>query len=81
MHFDRVVHGIRIVNAGSVGLPYGTTEACWAVVEDGDVELRRTPYDRDLLRRSAYAQLDVFLEEHPEEATIEFFERQARDGG
>jgi putative phosphoesterase len=81
MQFDRDVAGIRVVNAGSVGLPYGTTEACWAVVEDGEVELRRTRYDRAALRRSAYAKVDAFLEEHSEQEAIEFFESQAAETG
>jgi hypothetical protein len=79
MQFDRSVVGIRVVNAGSVGLPYGTAEACWALVDDGDVELRRKPYDRESLRRSAYAKVDAFLEEHSEEEAIEFFEAQAAE--
>jgi putative phosphoesterase len=77
MQFDRTVDGIRVVNAGSVGLPYGTTKACWAIVADGEVELRRTAYDREAVRRSAYAMVDAFLDEHTEEEAIEFFERQA----
>jgi hypothetical protein len=77
MQFDRMVGEIRVVNAGSVGLPYGTTDACWAVVEDGDVSLRRTAYDREALRGSAYAKVDAFLEEHSEEEATEFFEAQA----
>jgi putative phosphoesterase len=79
MQFDRLVGGIRVVNAGSVGLPYGTTEACWAVVEDGEAELRRTPFDREAVRRSPYARVDAFLEEHSEEEAIEFFEAQAAE--
>jgi putative phosphoesterase len=81
MQFDRTVEGIRVVNAGSVGLPYGTTEACWAIVEDGDVELRRTAYDREALRRSGFAKVGDFLEEHSEEEAIEFFEAQAASTG
>jgi putative phosphoesterase len=79
MQFDRDVDGIRVVNAGSVGLPYGTTEACWAVVTDGEVELRGTRYDRETLRRSVYAKVDAFLEEHSEQEAIEFFEAQAAE--
>jgi predicted phosphodiesterase len=81
MQFDRTVDGVRIVNAGSVGLPYGTADACWALVEDGEVEFRRTTYDRGGLRRSSYAKVDAFLEEHSEEEAIEFFERQAAATG
>ena len=80
MQFERVVDAVRVVNAGSVGLSYGTTDACWAIVEDGEVELRRTPYDRDALRRSAYPKLDAFLEPASEEEAIAFFERHAAAG-
>jgi diadenosine tetraphosphatase ApaH/serine/threonine PP2A family protein phosphatase len=43
---DRVVGGVRFVNAGSVGLPYeGDGAARWLWVADGVPELRRTAYD------------------------------------
>jgi predicted phosphodiesterase len=43
---DRVVGGVRFVNAGSVGLPYeGDGDARWLWIEDGVPELRRTAYD------------------------------------
>jgi predicted phosphodiesterase len=43
---DRVVDGVRFVNAGSVGLPYeGDGDARWLWIEDGVPELRRTAYD------------------------------------
>ena len=43
---DRVVGGVRFVNAGSVGLPYeGFSDACWLWIEDGVPQLRRTAYD------------------------------------
>jgi putative phosphoesterase len=43
---DRVVDGVRFVNAGSVGLPYeGSADACWLWIADGVPELRRTAYD------------------------------------
>jgi putative phosphoesterase len=42
---DRVVDGVRFVNAGSVGLPYeGDGDARWLWIEDGVPELRRTAY-------------------------------------
>src|SRR5262245_19664767 len=44
MQFDRTVGTIRVVNAGSVGMPFGARGACWALLGP-DVELRRTPYD------------------------------------
>ncbi len=43
---DRTVGPTRLINAGSVGLPYeGDGAARWAWVEDGEPALRRTPYD------------------------------------
>jgi predicted phosphodiesterase len=54
MQFDRVVDGIRWINAGSVGMPYeGNVAAFWAVLGPG-VELRRTEFD---VERSAAALL------------------------
>lgn len=45
MQFDRRVGDIRVVNPGSVGMPYGEPGAYWAIVGD-DVDMRRTDYDR-----------------------------------
>jgi putative phosphoesterase len=43
---DRVVGGVRFVNAGSVGLPYeGDAAARWLWIADGEPELRQTTYD------------------------------------
>jgi putative phosphoesterase len=43
--YDRRAGSVRVVNAGSVGLPYEDEPgAYWAIVGD-DVELRRTTYD------------------------------------
>lgn len=45
MQFDRSAGVTRVVNAGSVGMPYeGAPGAYWALLGD-DVELRRTDYD------------------------------------
>ena len=45
MQFDRMVDHARVVNAGSVGMPYGEPGAYWALLGPGLV-LRRTEYDR-----------------------------------
>jgi hypothetical protein len=45
MPFDRGLDGTRVVNPGSVGMPYGTPGAFWALLGP-DVEFRRTDYDR-----------------------------------
>jgi len=44
MPFDRLADTRRIVNPGSVGLPYGHPGAAWALLGP-DVILRRTAYD------------------------------------
>jgi predicted phosphodiesterase len=44
MQFDRLAAGHRVINAGSVGMPYGSPGACWALLGP-DVQLRQTPYD------------------------------------
>lgn len=45
MQFDRVVDGIRVLNAGSVGAPYEAEPAAYWALLGPDVELRRTAYD------------------------------------
>ena len=48
VQFERVVDGIRFVNAGSVGMPYERKPgAFWALLQNGRVELRHTPYAVD----------------------------------
>ncbi len=44
MQFDRMIGSIRVVNAGSVGMPFGKSGAYWLRLGP-DVELRHTPYD------------------------------------
>jgi diadenosine tetraphosphatase ApaH/serine/threonine PP2A family protein phosphatase len=44
MQFDRNVGHTRVVNAGSVGMPFGEPGAYWVLLGH-DVQLRRTPYD------------------------------------
>ena len=50
MQFDRTLDGLRIVNAGSVGMPYGMVGAFWAMLGPG-LRLRRTDYDREAAAR------------------------------
>ena len=88
VQFDRRVDGKRLVNAGSVGMPYeGTPGARWALLGPG-VALRRTPYDvkaaAQRVRASGLPGADEFAEEYvlnsysAEEAT-ETFERMAAE--
>jgi predicted phosphodiesterase len=54
--YDRVVAGRRVVNAGSVGLPYeGDSAARWAWISGGTPELRRTAYDAAVAGRRMLA--------------------------
>lgn len=59
MQFDRVVGKTRVVNAGSVGEPFGAPGACWVLLGP-DVQLRRTPYDvtraAESIRNTPYPQ-------------------------
>ena len=50
MQFDRTISKTRVINAGSIGLPFGATGAHWLLLGDakgeGDgAELRRSSYD------------------------------------
>jgi hypothetical protein len=44
MQFDRLIGGTRVINAGSVGMPFGEPGAYWLLL-GSDIQLRRTPYD------------------------------------
>jgi hypothetical protein len=46
MQFERRIGGVGVVNAGSVGMPYGEPGAYWLLLGPS-VELRRTVYDLD----------------------------------
>jgi putative phosphoesterase len=45
VQFDREVAGKRLVNAGSVGMPYEAAPGAYWALLGRDVELRRTAYD------------------------------------
>src|SRR5262249_21171743 len=44
VQFERAVGGVRLVNAGSVGMPYEAEPGAYWALLGPDVELRRTPY-------------------------------------
>jgi len=90
MQQDRRIGAIRFVNAGSVGLPYeGELAAFWAVLDGGEVELRRTPLEVEavaaVFRRSAWPRADEFLRENVlqtvsrEEATTALEARRSQE--
>jgi putative phosphoesterase len=81
MQFDRTIGTIRVVNAGSVGMPYGEPGAYWLLL-DGDVQLRHTPYDctdaAERIRATTYPDADEFaaqnvLQPPSAEEALEFF--------
>jgi predicted phosphodiesterase len=63
MQFDRTVGRTRVVNAGSVGMPFGSTGADWLILGPG-VELRHTTYDLEAaaerIRSSGYPGAEEF---------------------
>lgn len=86
VQFDRMVGVVRIVNAGSVGMPYEDEPGAYWALFGPDVELRRTSYDLEraasAVRSTAFPDADAFAQQHvlhpasAEEAT-EHFERMA----
>jgi len=65
----------RILNPGSVGLPTVRAAAWWALVDDGDVELRTTEYDTaataDAMRRSSVPEANELADEVVQPPTVE----------
>jgi hypothetical protein len=63
MQFDRMVGPTRVVNAGSVGMPFGEAGADWLLLGP-DVQLQHTSYDlkqaADRIRETAYPQAQDF---------------------
>jgi putative phosphoesterase len=85
--FDLRAGGVRVVNAGSVGMPYqGEAAAYWMLVEDGEPEFRRTEIDVDAvveaIRASPYPDAEdlvkmCFLEPVTAESVARLFEDRA----
>ena len=63
MQFDRTIGGVRVVNAGSVGMPFGAPAAYWLLIGP-DIQLRHTDYDlaeaAARIRGSGYPQAEQF---------------------
>ena len=81
MQFDRTIGGTRVVNAGSVGMPFGTPGAYWLLLGP-DVQLRHTQYDLEhaaqRIRQTSYPQAEQFaahnvLRPPSEEQMLELF--------
>ncbi|MFK7802377.1 MAG: metallophosphoesterase [Anaerolineae bacterium] len=46
MQFDRKINDVRVVNSGSIGMPFGEAGAHWLLI-DNDVTFKRTEFDRE----------------------------------
>ena len=83
MQFDRMVGQVRVVNAGSVGMPFGQAGAYWLLLGP-DVQLRHTHYDLEgaarRIRGMSYPQAQDFatnniLKPASEEMMLQAFSR------
>jgi putative phosphoesterase len=83
MQFDRTIGKVRVVNAGSVGMPFGQPGAYWLLLGP-DIALRRTPYDLNAaasrIRATAYPQAREFaahnvVQPPSEQATLALFHK------
>jgi putative phosphoesterase len=63
MQFDRTIGTVRVVNAGSVGMPFGKPGAYWLLLGP-DVQLRYTSYDltdaAERIRATTYPKAEEF---------------------
>lgn len=68
MPFARQVDRRLVVNAGSVGMPYGAPGASWALLTPSGVQLRRTALDASaadqLAKHSSYPGIESWLDEY-----------------
>jgi putative phosphoesterase len=77
MQFERDFAGLRIINAGSIGMAVGTGGAEWLLIDDR-ASLQRTGYDRALaaerIRATGYPLAEEFAQSSvlvpPESATV-----------
>ena len=83
MQFDRKIGHTRILNAGSVGMPFGGPGAHWLLLGP-DIQFRQTSYDlahaAERIRSTAYPQAHDFAARnilHPptEQEMLEIFTR------
>ena len=89
---DRQVGRWRVVNAGSVGIPFSGLGAHWAVLGT-DVELRQTDYDREgaarLFRETGWFEsgdperkrqfVEALVDGYHKEVMLDFFEQWAAE--
>jgi predicted phosphodiesterase len=76
VQFDRRIDGVRVVNAGSVGMPYEHEPGAYWLLLGPEADFRRTEYEPGDIAASGWPAEWPTAE--PEEAT-EFFEKHARE--
>jgi predicted phosphodiesterase len=85
VQYDRRAAGKRIINAGSVGMPYERQRGAYWAMLGPDVDLRRTDYDLaqtvSHIAESGFPAIEEFVKNlvspPPPEAVSERFERMA----
>ena len=67
MQFNRMIGDLRVVNAGSVGMPFGDPGAYWLLLGP-DIEFHRTEYDLEMaatrIRQTHYPEAQEFAANH-----------------
>jgi putative phosphoesterase len=67
MPFDRKIGGVQVVNAGSVGMPFGKPGADWLLLGP-EIELRHTEYDlngaAERIGNTGYPKAREFAEQY-----------------
>jgi putative phosphoesterase len=76
VQFERHVGGVRLVNSGSVGMPYEREPGAYWTLLGPDVEFRRTEYEPGDIAATGWP--GEWPAATPEEAT-EFFEQLSRE--
>jgi predicted phosphodiesterase len=89
--FERRVGEVRVVNAGSVGMPYeGELAAFWLAVEDSEPAFRKTAFDVERaiadIRASGWPVAEEFVMENmqvaiPRDEAARFFESKRSESG
>lgn len=83
LQFDRMIGNVRVINAGSLGMPFGKTGADWLLLGD-KIELRHTDYDlekaAEKILKTNYPQAKNFVEQSllnppSEEMILEVFSK------
>lgn len=69
MPFVRLVERRLVVNAGSIGMPYGPVGADWVLLAGGAVTVRKTTYDVEAARAAiraacTYPDIDAWTDEY-----------------